>query len=138
MFTLKALKQIYNFFKKRGLKILLPTLYLVLTASIIIALRDKQELTRVISVCILALLIIWTPSVVFFQPWHLDSYPFVAEAVYIQRNAHIGNFHYLTESPALGLTFGAFMLITGINPITLLKIYPGFLAILFVAFIYLL
>jgi hypothetical protein len=114
-----------------------PIYYVCVLASIIIALRDKQELTRVISVCVLALLIIWTPSVMYVQPWHLDAYPFVAEAVHIERNAHLGDLHYLSGSPALGLTFGAFMLITGVTPLTLLKIFPGFLALLFVALVYL-
>lgn len=114
-----------------------PIYYVSVVASVIIALRDKQELTRVISVCVLTLLIIWAPSVMYVQPWHLDSYPFVAEAVYIERNAHLSNFHYLSESPALGLTFGAFMLITGVLPFTLLKVYPGFLAILLVTLVYL-
>lgn len=72
----------------------------------------------------------------YVQPWQLDSYPFVAEAVYVQRNPHLGDFHYISGSPILGLTFGAFMLITGINPIVLLKIYPGFLAILLVLLVY--
>ena len=74
-----------------------PIYYVSVLASVIIALRDKQELTRVISVCVLTLLIIWAPSVMYVQPWHLDSYPFVAEAVYIERNAHLSNFHYLSE-----------------------------------------
>jgi len=113
-----------------------PIYYVCVLASVIIAIRDKQELTRIVAVCVLALLIVWTPSVMLVQPWHLDSYPFVAEAVYVQRNGHLGDFHYLSGSPALGLTFGALMSITGISPLVLLKIYPGFLAILLAVFVY--
>lgn len=115
----------------------LPVIYYVcIVASVIIAFRDKQELTRLVSVCVLTLLIILTPSIMYTQPWHLDSYPFVAEAVYVARNAHLSTFHYLSESPVLGLTFGAFLLITGIDPLVLLKIYPAILALLLVIFVY--
>lgn len=64
----------------------------------------------------------------FVQPWHLDSYPFVAEAVYIQRSGHIAELtHYLSESPILGLTWGPFLSVTGLDPLVLLKLYPGFI-----------
>jgi len=72
-----------------------------------------------------------------FQPFHLDSFPFVAEAVYVLRNGHLGDFHYLSESSPLGLTFGCLLSITGMSPISLLKIYPGFFIIVCVLFVHL-
>jgi hypothetical protein len=70
------------------------------------------------------------------QPWHLDSYPFVAEAVYVARNKHLADFHYLLENPALGLAFAPYLLITGISPISLLKIYPGLLVLILIVIVY--
>ncbi len=112
------------------------TYHLATIASIIIALFGKQRITKILSACVLSLLLIWTPSLMLVQPWHLDSYPFVAQAVYVAKNGHLGDFHYLLDSPALGLTFAPYLLITGINPLTLLKIYPFLCAIFLVLLVY--
>jgi hypothetical protein len=71
------------------------------------------------------------------QPWQLDSYPFVAEAVYVSRIGHLGDIQYLMVNPAQGLTFGPFLSITSMSPILLLKIYPAFLATFFTVFVFL-
>ncbi len=113
-----------------------PAYYVCVFASVITAMLSKDRFTRIISMCILSLLMLWTPFVVLLQPWHLDSYPFVAEAAYVARSGHIGNFVYLSESPAEGLIFGVFLQVSGMSPILLLKIYPAFWAIFVVCLLY--
>ena len=110
--------------------------YFSLIVSIAVALLSKHKLTKLFSACVTALLIIWTPSVMLVQPWQLDSYPFVAEPIFVARTGHLGDIHYLSDNPVLGLIFGPLMLVTGISPITLLKLYPAFLALILVAFVY--
>jgi len=115
----------------------LPLVYHVtVVASIIVAFRSSHKITRIISVVVLGLLVIWTPSVMLSQPFDLDSYPFVAEPVYVARSGHLANLHYLSENPALGLTFGPFLLITGMNPIDFLKVYSAIAITLMVLLVY--
>jgi hypothetical protein len=115
----------------------LPIVYHIsVVASILVALHSKHKPTRLLSLCVVTLLLVWVPSLMFVQSWFLDSYPFVGEAVFISRNGHVGDFHYLLQNPGLGLAFGPYLLITGISPLVLLKIYYGFFGTLSVLFIY--
>lgn len=115
---------------------LTPLYYLSLIASIVVAVFSKNRFIRVFSVVAFTLLIILTPSVMLVNPWHMDSYPFVSEAVYVERNGRLADFHYLSESPALGLVFGPYLLITGISPFDLMKIYPSLIVTILVLIMY--
>jgi hypothetical protein len=115
----------------------LPVIYYVsLITSIIVALISQNRFIRIFSVIAFTLLIMLTPSVMFTNPWHMDSYPFTGEGVYVQINSELGNAHYLSESPALGLVLGSFLMITGINPLVLMRIYPSIVAIICVLIVY--
>ena len=116
---------------------LTPLYYVCVLAAIVMAVYWRRSYLGMLSVIVLSLLILWTPSIMLVQPWFLDTYPFVAEAVYVVRNGHLGDFHYLSVNPALGLFFGPFLMITGISPLMLIKIYPGFLAIILAVLLYL-
>lgn len=115
---------------------LTPLYYLSLIASIVVAVFSKDRFIRIFSVVAFTLLIILTPSVMLVNPWHMDAYPFVSEAVYVERNGQLADFHYLSESPALGLVFGSFLLITGISPFLLMKIYPSLIVTILVLITY--
>jgi hypothetical protein len=96
----------------------------------------RRDFLGLLSAVVLGLLILLTPSTMLVHPWFLDTYAFAAEAVYVVRNGHIGTFHHLLENPTLGLTFGPLLMITGIDPFVLQKIYPGFFAIIFTVLLY--
>lgn len=116
----------------------LPLSYhLCVLSSILTAFLSKKRFNNALSLCVFTILIIGWPSIMLVNPWHLDSYPFVAQAVYVARNGHIGDFALLSESPALGLIFGAFLSVTGFNPISLLDLYQFFWAVTLVSLIYL-
>ena len=115
---------------------LTPLYYVCVFAAIAMAVYYRRDFLGLLSAIVLGLLIIWTPSIMLVQPWFLDTYPFVAEAVYVVRNGHIGDFHVLSINPPLGLTFGPFLMITGISPSMLQKIYPGLFATIFAVLLY--
>jgi hypothetical protein len=119
------------------LKNLTPLYYVSVFVTAIVAIKYRRYLLGLFSAALLSLLVLWTPDVMMVQPWFPDSYPFTAEAVYVVRNGHLGNFHYLSINPVVGLVFGPFMAITGITPTTLQKVYTAFLAVILVVFIYL-
>jgi len=114
---------------------LTPLYYLSLIASIVVAVFSKDRFVRIFSTIAFSLLIIFTPSVMLANPWHMDSYPFVTEAVYVQRNGQLADVHYLLQSPALGLVFGPYLLVTGISPFVLMKIYSGLIVTIVVLII---
>jgi hypothetical protein len=116
---------------------LTPLYYICVLAAIVMAIYWRRSYLGLLSAIVLSLLILWTPSIMLVQPWFPDTYPFVAEAVYVVRNGHLGDFHYLSINPALGLFFGPFLMITGINPFMLIKIYPGIVAVIFTVLLYL-
>jgi len=118
------------------LKHLTPFYYVCVFAAVAMTIYYRRDLVGLLSLIVLGLLILWTPSIMLVQPWFLDSYPFAAEAVYVVRNGHLGDFHFLSVSPPLGLTFGSFLMITGISPFILQKIYPGLFATIFVLLLY--
>lgn len=115
---------------------LTPLYYVCVFAAIAMAIYYRRNFLGLLSVIVLGLLILWTPSIMLVQPWFLDTYPFAAEAVYVVRNGYIGKLNHLSASPALGLTFGPFLMITGISPFMLQKIYPGLFAIIFAVLLY--
>jgi len=117
----------------------LPVLYHIsLLASMVAAIYFGKSSLGIFCAVISSLLLLWTPSMMLVNPWILDSYPFVAEAVYVARNGHLGPFHVnlLQETPALGLAFGPYLLITDISPFVLLKIFPGLVAAIFTILLY--
>ena len=116
---------------------LTPLYYVCVLAAIVVAIYWRRSYLGLLSAIVLSLLILWTPSIMLVQPWFPDTYPFVAEAVYVVRNGHLGDFHYLSISPVLGLFFGPFLMITGISPFMLIKIYPGIVAVIFTVLLYL-
>jgi hypothetical protein len=119
------------------LKNLTPLYYVSVFVVAIVAIKYRRSLLGLFSAALLSLLVLWTPDVMMVQPWFPDSYAFTAEAVYVVRNGHLGNFHYLSTNPVVGLVFGPFMAVTGITPTTLQKVYTAFLAVILVVFIYL-
>jgi hypothetical protein len=116
---------------------LTPLYYMTLIVSIAMAIYWRRSYLGLLSAIVLSLLILLTPSMMFVQPWFPDTYPFVSEAVYVMRNGHIGDFHYLSVSPSLGLLFGPFLVLTGISPFMLIKIYPGIIAVILTVLLYL-
>jgi len=116
---------------------LTPLYYICVLAAIVMAIYWRRSYLGLLSAIVLSLLILWTPSIMLVQPWFPDTYPFVAEAVYVARNGHIGDVHYLSVNPALGLFLGPFLMITGISPFMLIKIYPGIVAVIFTVLLYL-
>lgn len=114
-----------------------PLYFVCVLASIIMAFYWRNNLLGLLSVIVLNLLILLTPSVMFVQPWFLDTYPFVSEAVYVMNTGSISDFHYLSVNPVLGLFFGPFLMITGISPLMLIKVYPMLIAIFFPIIFYL-
>jgi len=118
---------------------LLPPLYFALViASIIGAVMSKNHFGRVFCTITFVLALHFTPNIVLVNPWHFDSYAFLAEAVYVKRNGYIADIAYwsLLESPGIGLVFGPFLSVTGIDPFAFLKIYQALLPILMTLLIY--
>lgn len=102
----------------------LPLLYhLSVAASALAAITGRNRYTRIFSVIAFALLLEFTPSAMFVNPWHCDAYGFTAQAVQVARDGYIGSLKDLQESPSLALTFGALQLLTGIDPLLMFKIY---------------
>ena len=113
-----------------------PLYYVCIFAAIAMAIYYRRDFLGLLSVIVVGLLILWTPSIMLVQPWFLDTYSFGAEAVYVARNGYIGDYHHLSASPLLGLMFGPFLMITGISPFMLQKIYPSLFAIIFAVLLY--
>jgi len=120
---------VYFYFKH------LPTLiyYAVLILSITTAFVSKSVYLRAFSIFIFAFLIVSPPDVMLANSWLTDTYPFASEAVYVVRNGRIGEFHYLSENPSLGLFLGSFLMATGIDAFLLMKIYQTLIVSILVA-----
>jgi len=116
---------------------LTPLYYICVLAAIAIAIYWRRSHLGLLSAIVLGLLILLTPSIMLVQPWFPDTYAFVSEAVYVMRNGHLGDFHYLSINPPLGLFFGPFLMITGISPFALIKIYPAFITVILAVLLYL-
>jgi len=111
--------------------------YASVFVTIAVAIYWRRSFLGLFSAIVFGLLIFFTPSVMCVQPWFPDTYPFVAEAVYAQRNGHLGEFHYLSVNPVIGLFFAPLLMMTSIDPFMLVKIYPAFIAIFFSVALYL-
>jgi len=102
-----------------------PIVYYMATAYLaLLALFSKARIIKLLSITLLALLIEFTPTLMLANPWLPDQYPYLSEAVWLTRNSHITEFHHLGETPGLGLMFSQLMLITGLGPFDVSKIYP--------------
>ncbi len=119
------------------LRHLTPLYYGCLFLAIFMAIYWRRSYVGLFSVIVIALLVLWTPSVMMYNPWFPDTYPFVSEAVYVARNGHLGDIHYLSEYPVLGLVFGPLLIVTGMNSFMLQTIYPALFAIILVVLLYL-
>ena len=97
----------------------MATVYLAL-----LAILSKDRSTKLLSVVLLTALIVLTPSIMLMNPWLPDQYPYLSEAVWLTKHYFIANIHHLDETPGLGLLFSQFMLITGLGPFEVAKIYP--------------
>jgi hypothetical protein len=91
-----------------------------------LAALTKPRFLKILSVVLLACLIEVTPAVMLVNPFIPDQYPFLAEAAWVVKNNHIADVHYLQETPGLGLMFSQFMLVTGLGPFEVSKIFPFF------------
>ena len=111
----------YPFFYARSL----PFLYYPTVAySALLALLSRRDHYKLVSLLCVAFLVEFTPSIMLTNPWIPDQYPYLSEPVMLVRKGHITHCHYLTEVPGLGLMFSQLMLITGIGPYTVSKLYP--------------
>ena len=110
--------------------------YLSVITCVVATILGRSRFTRVFSIVTFALLIEFTPSIMFVNPWHSDSYGFLAQAVHIARDGHITHLKDLQESPSLALTFGAQQLLTGVDPLLLFKIYQLLVVSIFVLLLY--
>lgn len=116
----------------------LPPLYHIsVIVSIIVAIFSKEKFNRIFAAIVFCLLIILTPSILLINPWNLDSYAFVSEAVYIKRNGWMSDVGYILDTPALSLTFGPYLLITGMDPFLFQKMFGGLNAVILLLVVYL-
>ena len=115
---------------------LTPLYYLCLVFSLIIAVSFGKDLLGILAAIIFSLLLLWTPSLMLVQSWPMDTYPFLSQAVYVARNGNTGT-GTLSETPSLGLFFGSFLSLTGIDPFILVRMYPAFFTVIFVVLLYL-
>jgi len=103
----------------------LPSIYYFAVVYLaLLALFVGNDHCKLISLLSLALLVELTPSLMLVNPWLPDQYPYLEEPVYLIKTSHITPFHYLAEVPGLGLMFSHFMLITGLEPYMISKLYP--------------
>jgi len=119
------------------LKNLTPLYFVSVVATVVVAIFYRRSVLGLFSVALLSLLVLWTPNVMMVQPWFLDSYPFTAEAVTVAQSGHLLDYHFLSMNPVVGLVMGPFLSITGISPLLLQKLYPAFLSVALVVFLYL-
>lgn len=116
---------------------LTPLYYVTLLVAIVMAFYHRHSFVGFLSAIVLSLMTFLTPSAIMIHPWFLDTYPFTAEAVYVAREGHIGDIHHLSINPPLGLAFGPFLMITGIDPTILPKVFLGIFSIIFPVLLYL-
>lgn len=113
--------------------ITLPPIYhIAVIYSTILALFCKKDYGKLVSVLCVASLVEVTPSLMLVNPWVLDQYPYLAEPVWLVKNAYIASIHYLAEVPGLGLMFSQLMLVTGLDPFILSKAFSLISAIILV------
>ncbi|MFX0134898.1 MAG: hypothetical protein ACFFDN_14750 [Candidatus Hodarchaeota archaeon] len=110
----------------------LPIFYQIsIFLSIYAILLFRKNFFGILYVLGFILLLLFTPNFMLVNPWSMDSYPFVASALYVSKNGHIGPFFgIIEETPCLSLLFGSFLLITDINPIIIAKYYTAFITII--------
>jgi hypothetical protein len=109
-----------------------PIYYIAVMYSAILALFCRKGYSKLVSVLCVASLVEATPSLMLVNPWVLDQYPYLAEPVWLVKNAYIAPIHYLAEVPGLGLMFSQLMLVTGLDPFMFSKIFSLISAIMLV------
>jgi len=102
----------------------LPFVYFVAIAYLaLLAVFSRDRYVKLLSVMLVAVLVLFTPSIMLANPLVPDQYPYLAEAMWLVKNHHIVQFHYLGQTPGLGLMFSQFMLVTGLGPFEVSKLY---------------
>jgi len=101
-----------------------PTYYIATAYLTVLAILSKDRRLKLMSVLLIALLSELTPSIMLKNPWLLDQYPYLAEATWLVKTGYIAPVHYLDQLPGLGSMFSQLMLITGLGPIEISKLYP--------------
>lgn len=105
------------------------TYYISIPLLVISAFSSRNRTIRILSVFMVITLIELLPSRILVNPWLPDQYPYLSEPMWIYRNGHIANIHYLAIVPGLGLTFSQLMLVTGMRePFILSRYISPFLA----------
>ncbi|MEZ0346061.1 MAG: hypothetical protein ABWK01_05890 [Infirmifilum sp.] len=89
--------------------------YLAIPLLIISILLSKSKILRMICLAMTIALVELLPSHMLVNPWLPDQYPYLSEPVWVYRNGHIAEIHYLNVVPGLGLTFAQIMLVTGLS-----------------------
>lgn len=104
--------------------ILPPIHYLTVAILALLALLSRHRSVKLLSVMFVALLVELTPSLMLENPWLPDQYPYLMEAAWLVRNGHTAGVHHLDQTPGLALIFSQLMLMTGLGPFEISKLYP--------------
>lgn len=125
----------YPFFYAKTLPIIY---YVAIVYSALLSLLSNDDHCKLISLLCVAFLVELTPSLMLANPWLLDQFPYLAEPVYLIETSHVSRMHYLQDMPGLALMFSQFMLVTGLGPFAISKLYPLFTVLMLVLPTYLL
>jgi len=92
-----------------------PLWYLATFLTLVATMKANDRLVKIFASILLIYLVYGLPSYILMNPRVNDQYPFMTEPLYVELYGHLGNAHYLLQSPGLGLYFSQLTMITGMN-----------------------
>jgi len=92
-----------------------PLWYLATFLTLAATMKANDKLVKTFASILLIYLVYGLPAYMLINPRVNDQYPFIAESLYVELYGHLGDVHYLLQSPGLGLYFSQLVMITGLN-----------------------
>jgi len=92
-----------------------PLWYLVAFLTLATIMLTNDKFIKIYASILVIYLVYGLPAYMSTNPRVNDQYPFIAEPLYVELYGHLGDVHYLLQSPGLGLYFSQLAMIAGIS-----------------------